>query len=141
VALDTTQFQSHGACSLFCQGTQHPDINNVAYAFAILQDTACYCSNYFPPGGVGGNLTKGCTITCPGWPFEYCGGSDDFTYVEIATPSGTAGAGGSSGSAPSTTAAPVSTVCYPISPLHLCHHLLVVVMLALMAAILTFSNR
>ncbi|PMD54140.1 uncharacterized protein K444DRAFT_634905 [Hyaloscypha bicolor E] len=110
---NTTQFQSHGACSLFCQGVQHPDINSISYAFAILQNDGCWCSNYFPTGG---NLTQGCSTPCPGWPFEYCGaGNGHFTYEELSTtPSGTAGAGGPDGSAASsTTAAPVTSTATP----------------------------
>jgi hypothetical protein len=107
------------------------------YAWAILQDHQCWCSDYSPAGD---NSTTGCTEQCPGYGPNTCGSADGtfFSYVSSGqkSPAGTAGAGG----ATSTTATPVSTVCHP-NPFPFALLLLVVVMLALMATILTFEDR
>jgi hypothetical protein len=136
--LDVTQFQSYGSCTQYCTAF-YSTIQPKIYAWAILQDHKCWCSDYSPTGD---NSTTGCTEPCPGYGPNICGSADGnfFSYIESGrlSPVGTAGAGGPSGAA-STTANPVSTVCYP-HPLAFVL-LLVVVMLALMATILTFNDR
>ncbi|TVY52369.1 hypothetical protein LCER1_G006521 [Lachnellula cervina] len=80
-------YQSNGLCSDFCRSS---------YAFAVVQDDGCWCSNYVP-----GTTTSGCSQTCPGYPLELCGGSGVYGYIALGnTPSGTKG--GSSAAASST---------------------------------------
>ncbi|KAH6671957.1 hypothetical protein B0J14DRAFT_669432 [Halenospora varia] len=89
-------YQSNGLCHDFC-------IQN--YAFAVLQDDGCWCSNYAP-----GTTTTGCNTECPGYKYELCGGSGLYGYIALTkSPSGTQGAASSK----SSTAVPVST-CAPL---------------------------
>lgn len=76
---NSSVYQSNGLCSDFC-------IQD--YAFAILQNQNCWCSNYFPA-----STTTGCTLKCPGYPFEKCGGEDLYGYIALGkvSPSGTIG--------------------------------------------------
>lgn len=71
------------------------------YAFAIVQGSTCWCSNYAPADTV--PVTE-CNEACPGWPYEFCGSPNSGLYGYLAlsdSPSGTVGA-------PSTTSAAVS---------------------------------
>lgn len=74
---NSSVYQSNGLCTSFC-------IQD--FAFAILQDQNCWCSNYIPP-----TTTAGCTMKCPGYPFESCGGDELFEYIALGnvSPSGT----------------------------------------------------
>ncbi|RKF58897.1 putative er membrane protein [Erysiphe neolycopersici] len=76
---NSSVYQSNGLCTDFC-------IQN--YAFAILQDQSCWCSNYIPA-----STTTGCTLNCPGYPFEKCGGDGLYGYIALGkvSPSGTIG--------------------------------------------------
>jgi hypothetical protein len=71
----TWPFQSNGNCTNHCkeEGT---------YAFAVLQYTDCWCSNYAP--GVEANMDD-CRKDCPGFPDEKCGNKDLdlFMYIEM----------------------------------------------------------
>lgn len=125
--IDYSIYQSLGRCHDTCL---LPEYNT---AFAIVQYQNCWCSNYAPGGD-----NETCSQTCPGFPQENCGDLAQGLYGYLALgpkPSGT----GAPSSSSSSTAAPVSTVCYP-PPLALIP-LPVVVMLALLAAMLTFHNR
>jgi cell wall integrity and stress response component len=85
-AKQTNQFNSNGACFTNCKSQ---------YAFAIVQGTACWCSNYIP-AEVSSN--DDCDSACPGYPQELCGStsSDLFGYIQLTLPaSGTAGASSS----------------------------------------------
>ncbi|TVY35992.1 Cell wall integrity and stress response component [Lachnellula subtilissima] len=92
-------YQSNGLCSDFCKSS---------YAFAVVQDDGCWCSNYVP-----GSTTSGCTQTCPGYPLELCGGSGVYGYIALGnTPSGTKGG---SSTAASSTSTSTSTSTSPSS--------------------------
>lgn len=79
-------YMSNGKCYDTCSG----------YAFAIVQDDNCWCSNYVPLNQVSlGN----CNSQCPGYPSDSCGNSGSGLYGYIAagsTPSGTSGASSNS---------------------------------------------
>jgi hypothetical protein len=72
---DTWPFQSNGNCTNHCkeEGT---------YAFAVLQYTDCWCSNYAP--GEEANMDD-CRQDCPGFPDEKCGNKDKdlFMYIQM----------------------------------------------------------
>lgn len=91
---NSSVFQSNGLCHNFCQDS---------YAFAVLQYDGCWCSNYAP-----GTTTTGCDTQCPGYPPDYCGGTNLYGYIALSlAPSGTEGA--SSTAIPSTSAAAQSS--------------------------------
>jgi hypothetical protein len=98
----TWPWQSNGNCTNHCkeEGT---------YAFAVLQYTDCWCSNYAP--GDTANMDD-CEVDCPGFPTEKCGNKDKdlFMYIEMdGQVSGTVG-----GSQPtSSAAAPSETQTEP----------------------------
>ncbi|ORY65230.1 uncharacterized protein BCR38DRAFT_193436 [Pseudomassariella vexata] len=74
-------FQSDGLCYEFC-------IDD--YAFAIVQENNCWCSNYVPATHVDIN---DCDTACPGYPSDTCGGDDLWGYMSLdKSPSGTSGA-------------------------------------------------
>jgi hypothetical protein len=111
---DTWPFQSNGNCTNHCkeEGT---------YAFAVLQYTDCWCSNYAP--GVEANMDD-CRKDCPGFPDEKCGNKDKdlFMYIEMdGKVSGTIGGSQptSSAAAPSetqaeSTKAPTVSIPFPV---------------------------
>jgi len=98
----TWPWQSNGNCTNHCkeEGT---------YAFAVLQYTDCWCSNYAPGDTASMN---DCEVDCPGFPTEKCGNKDKdlFMYIEMdGQVSGTIG-----GSQPtSSAAAPSETQAEP----------------------------
>lgn len=74
------QFQSDGSCQVKCQDS---------YAFAVLQGTDCWCSDYAPSEQKQTNL---CNDPCPGFPGDWCGNPSAGLYGYIAlssAPSGT----------------------------------------------------
>jgi cell wall integrity and stress response component len=74
------QFQSDGSCQVNCQDS---------YAFAVLQGTNCWCSDYAPSDQKQTNL---CNDPCPGFPRDWCGNLSAGLYGYIAlsiAPSGT----------------------------------------------------
>ena len=82
------------------------------YAFAVVQNQDCWCSNYAPYET---QDTGDCNQQCPGYPSNLCGNQDDGLYGYIAlnkAPSGTLGAPSS------TPAPPSSTVSLSIKPGH-----------------------
>lgn len=100
----TDTFQSNGLCTNYCEAD---------YAFAILQGSKCWCSNYAPS-----STTTGCTQACPGYGQETCGSvtKNVFGYIALSNvpPSGTVGstsstASSTSSSSTSTTSAPTTT--------------------------------
>ena len=103
--LDNWPYQSNGNCTGHCT-------NEGTYAFAVIQYTECYCSNYIPADQAD---ISDCQKDCPGYPAEKCGNRDEglFMYIKMdAKPSGTLG--GSSSSAPATSA-PAATSQAPSS--------------------------
>ncbi|KIW47394.1 hypothetical protein, variant 2 [Exophiala oligosperma] len=82
------QFMSNGACQDHCQGS---------YAFAVLQGSYCWCSNYVPADQ---QSTYDCNEQCPGYPQDWCGSTNAglYGYYQLSpgVPLGTSGASGSS---------------------------------------------
>jgi cell wall integrity and stress response component len=79
-ALDSSIYQSHGLCTDFCAAN---------YAFAIMQDAGCWCSNYAPDQTTS---TFDCALGCPGYPQDSCGSANGlFAYESVVgrLPSGT----------------------------------------------------
>ncbi|KAI1004301.1 hypothetical protein K3495_g3913 [Podosphaera aphanis] len=97
-------YQSNGLCTNFCLQQ---------YAFAILQDKSCWCSNYIPA-----TTTTGCTLNCPGYPFEKCGGDGLYGYIALGkvAPSGTLGASSEEPTSPSTSTSTSSSIPLIIPP-------------------------
>lgn len=82
-------YQSNGRCFDTCKAS---------YAFAVVQDTNCWCSNYAPSDTVD---VGSCSETCPGYGFEQCGSLSEGLYGYVALnkgPSGTIGPSSSSSS-------------------------------------------
>jgi cell wall integrity and stress response component len=96
-------YQSNGACKTQCQGS---------WAFAIVQDTLCWCSNYIPNMTV--DVSK-CSDKCPGYPSDLCGNLSGGLYGYIPL---TIAPLGIYGAAISTATSSVSTLDLPwTSPL------------------------
>jgi cell wall integrity and stress response component len=73
-------------------GKCHDTCNSGNYAFGVVQNQSCWCSNIAP--GVTASLGQ-CNFPCPGFPSEFCGQpkSDLFGYIALDNaPKGTAGA-------------------------------------------------
>ncbi|KAK4192415.1 hypothetical protein QBC35DRAFT_222440 [Podospora australis] len=81
-----SDFQSEGRCNGNCTTAKK--------AFAIIQEKACWCSDYIP-AKADLKSTSECNYTCPGYPSDLCGGYGVFAYLQIVQfrPSGTAKAG------------------------------------------------
>lgn len=80
----TDTFQSNGLCFDNCKAK---------YAFAVVQGSRCWCSDYVPASS-----TTGCDETCPGYGQESCGNTKKglFGYISLPNaPKGTAGASSS----------------------------------------------
>ncbi|KAJ0115413.1 hypothetical protein J7T55_012692 [Diaporthe amygdali] len=79
----TSIYQSQGLCYGTC--------NDEGYAFAVLQDSDCWCSNTVPSSDDQVS-TSNCETSCPGYPSDYCGGDGTYGYIALsASPSSTAG--------------------------------------------------
>ncbi|CAJ2513634.1 Uu.00g017530.m01.CDS01 [Anthostomella pinea] len=77
-----SDYQSTGLCHDFCVDT---------YAFAILQDSDCWCSNYEPDPSIQIDVDK-CDQNCPGYPDDKCGGDGLWGYMLLdKAPAGTKG--------------------------------------------------
>lgn len=75
-------YQSNGACTKYCR----PE-----YAFAILQGSSCWCSDYAP---MEFTSVGSCDEPCPGYPADKCGSKASNLYSYFALerrPSGTIG--------------------------------------------------
>lgn len=76
-------YQSDGLCHDFCLSD---------YAFSILQDDSCWCSNYVPDKTTQVD-TDECDISCHGFPSDTCGGDGLWGYIALdKEPVGTSGA-------------------------------------------------
>ncbi|RDW64234.1 hypothetical protein BP5796_10736 [Coleophoma crateriformis] len=94
---NSSLYQSNGLCHDFCIDS---------YAFAVLQDEGCWCSNYAPASTVS---TSNCNTACPGYPSDMCGGDSLYGYIALTlSPSGTLG-GSSSAAATSSSAQSLTT--------------------------------
>ncbi len=82
-----SNYQSDGRCFGNC--------TTLSYAFAIVQDKSCWCSNLVPNPADQKDIGN-CKAPCPGYPTDYCGGDGTFGYMEVIgfSPTGTAAAGG-----------------------------------------------
>jgi cell wall integrity and stress response component len=100
----TWPYQSNGNC------TNHCKEEGGSWAFAVIQFTDCWCSNYVPGDT---SDTSDCMVNCPGFPDEKCGNKDKDLYIYVqmdGKPSGTKGA-----SQPSSTPAASSKQQAPTS--------------------------
>ncbi|KAI1298815.1 hypothetical protein F5Y03DRAFT_397955 [Xylaria venustula] len=81
-ATNSSIYQSNGLCHDFCV--------DQSYAFAILQEHDCWCSDYVP--AVSSQVdTDECNDSCPGWMPDTCGAKGLYGYIALDTdPSGTA---------------------------------------------------
>lgn len=72
---ETNTYQSIGLCTQKCTSD---------YAFGILQDKSCWCSNVAPNQSTNSNVTK-CNDPCPGYPNDSCGSLSDglFGYIVL----------------------------------------------------------
>ncbi len=67
-------------------------------AFAVVQGSNCWCSDYEPDSSVQTDVSD-CNTSCPGFPSDTCGGDGLWGYMAMGKePSGTKGAGSSTGS-------------------------------------------
>ncbi|TEY43667.1 hypothetical protein BOTCAL_0364g00010 [Botryotinia calthae] len=74
-------YQSDGLCYDFCLDE---------YAFAVVQGSDCWCSNYVPGTT---SSSSDCDTTCPGYPDDTCGGDNLYGYMSLTlSPLGTKGA-------------------------------------------------
>ncbi|BFZ54623.1 Cell wall integrity and stress response component 4 [Savitreella phatthalungensis] len=87
-----------GACTQTCSG----------FAFAILQASVCWCSN-FAPGSTVSSST--CDEGCPGFPSDNCGSSANgaYAYYQLAQPLGTSSAGAAGTTAATMTSSTATT--------------------------------
>jgi len=67
------QYQSHGHCGDICRAED--------FAFAIVQDHKCWCSDYTPADSTVVEDDE-CDIGCPGFD-EICGGKNLFSYLYL----------------------------------------------------------
>ncbi|KAG5927460.1 hypothetical protein E4U42_002211 [Claviceps africana] len=84
IAKNVSIYQTNGLCHDYC--------TPLGYAYAITQYNGCWCSNYTPDKSTQVSTGK-CSLSCPGYPSERCGGPGLFGYVVMtgAMPSGTKG--------------------------------------------------
>ncbi|KAF7896990.1 uncharacterized protein EAF01_009393 [Botrytis porri] len=91
-------YQSDGLCHDFCLDE---------YAFAVVQGSECWCSNYVPGTT---SSTSNCNTPCPGYPDDTCGGDGLYGYMSLTlSPSGTRGAATISSTSTSTSSDKVTT--------------------------------
>lgn len=96
----TNKWMSDGLCYDTCTGS----------AFAIVQDSNCWCSDYVPDESTQTD-TGDCNTSCPGYPDDTCGGDGLYGYMDLGqSPSGTKGASTSTTKATSTTQEVTTTV-------------------------------
>lgn len=114
LCVDSSIYQSDGLCYDFCLDE---------YAFAVVQGSECWCSNYVPGTT---SSTSDCNTPCPGYPDDTCGGDSLYGYMSLTlSPSGTKGAATTSSTSTSTSSEKVSTRIQSLllSSPHLTHHL------------------
>ncbi|KID86136.1 ER membrane protein Wsc4 [Metarhizium guizhouense ARSEF 977] len=89
-------YQSSGKCTSTCKDK---------YAYAVMQSSNCWCTNYTPDKA---SQKDGCSLPCPGYPFDMCGGKSRYSYV-LVDASLIAGTKGSSSSSSSSSSSASST--------------------------------
>ncbi|KAI0206234.1 hypothetical protein F4808DRAFT_469420 [Astrocystis sublimbata] len=98
---NSSMYQSNGLCHDFCA--------DKSFAFAVLQQFNCWCSDYVPAKSSQVD-TGECNKICPGYKYESCGGDDLYGYIALGVqPSGTAGETSASETPTSTSKAGQST--------------------------------
>lgn len=105
----TDPYMTNGLCKTTCQAQ---------YAFAVVQYTTCWCSNYAPADTTS---VGSCNAKCPGYGFEQCGDQQAglFGYVALGkSPLGTKGAAATSSSSASTSSTPVPIAVSSIRTVH-----------------------
>ncbi|KAI1210837.1 uncharacterized protein F4807DRAFT_40519 [Annulohypoxylon truncatum] len=86
---NSSTFQSDGLCYGFCVDS---------FAYAVVQDKDCWCTNYTPDESTTEDTSK-CSSSCPGYPSDTCGGDGLYGYMSLSIqPSGTKGSGSSTSS-------------------------------------------
>ncbi|KAI0159627.1 hypothetical protein GGR57DRAFT_432795 [Xylariaceae sp. FL1272] len=95
-------YQSQGLCHDFC--------NDQSFAYAVLNERNCWCSNYTPDDSTTTDISD-CDTECAGYPTDLCGGDGLWGYIELGpAASGTLGADTTSTStAESTTSSAVTS--------------------------------
>ncbi|KAG8412304.1 Cell wall integrity and stress response component 4 [Metarhizium acridum] len=93
-------YQSSGKCTSTC---------NDKYAYAVMQSSNCWCTNYTPDTA---SQKDGCSLPCPGYPFDMCGGKGRYSYV-LVNANLIAGSKGSSSSSSSSSSSASSTSSSP----------------------------
>lgn len=86
-----SQYQSNGLCYDWCLSD---------YAFAILQGSDCWCSDYVPGATTS---TDDCNVPCPGYPDDLCGNEASGLFGYLSIP-GIKALGTKGGDTPSSTA-------------------------------------
>lgn len=94
ICADSSIYQSDGLCHDFC-------LDN--FAFAIVQDANCWCTDYTPATSLRVDMSD-CTTECPGFPDDICGGPGLWAYIQLSK-----AAAGTKGGADPTTAAATTT--------------------------------
>ncbi|KAN0106138.1 hypothetical protein V8E51_009014 [Hyaloscypha variabilis] len=92
-------YQTLGLCHDYCVKE---------YAFAIVEYTYCWCSDYAP-----GGTNSTCSTPCPGYPSEICGDSTGGLYGYLALNVAPSGTGIPNGASTSTTASSVTVSATP----------------------------
>ncbi|OAQ72023.1 WSC domain-containing protein [Pochonia chlamydosporia 170] len=64
-------FLSQSFCIDQCKG---------GFAYAVVKETSCWCTNDAPASTVASNK---CNFPCPGYPVDACGGQGYFTYILV----------------------------------------------------------
>lgn len=72
--LVVSEYNSEGRCRDNC--------TTVSYAFGVIQNFNCWCSNTVPARSSLKSTTD-CNMPCPGYPSDWCGGSDIFAYIAL----------------------------------------------------------
>ncbi|KAI1776529.1 hypothetical protein F4818DRAFT_439928 [Hypoxylon cercidicola] len=89
-------YQSDGLCHDFCLSE---------YAFSVIQDDSCWCSNYVPDESTQVDPDE-CNKSCSGFPSDTCGGDGLWGYIGLVKePAGTTGG---STSSPTSTPDPIT---------------------------------
>ena len=98
---DSSLYQSNGLCYYFCLDD---------YAFAILQESTCWCSNDAP--GITTSVDD-CNLQCPGYPNDLCGSSDGlYGYFALTkSPTATVDRSGAAASTSATDQVSIPDIC------------------------------
>ncbi|KAI1379296.1 hypothetical protein F4677DRAFT_327662 [Hypoxylon crocopeplum] len=106
-AANSSIYQSDGLCHDFCLED---------YAFSVIKDSECWCSNYVPAESAQVDVDQ-CNKKCPGYLTDTCGGDGVWGYMSLdKVPSGTSGSSTSTQtSSPDTTSKSTEHTTSPTS--------------------------